>query len=167
MNKPKKCFTILGLLLVVGFISLLVSHFKLQGALENFERSKTSVKEIRSWGELIYQHQQLVEAQNKDIDAVSRGEFDSKNLLKLQDKHGLKLSSSTERTIVRKTYSEKVFKLSFRNEPLKNIILFLLDAEGLGNVKVDKLTILRNPKNPDQWNCNTTIIRRIKKEATS
>jgi hypothetical protein len=165
-NGQKILFSLAGLLLA-SLISLIWSHNALSQSKDNLKKSLNYTKTIRDLGELIYQHQKLVKFEGRHIDSQSKGEFNAQNLLLLETKHKLKHSIFSDKTTKRKTYSEKVFSLTFKDEPLKDILLFLLDAEALGNVKVSYLKIIRNPKNKDLWSCQTSIVRRDKKDATS
>lgn len=167
MGKAQKVLLSFGGLIVASLLVLVWSQNSLNQSKKNFKQKLTETKTIRDLGELIYQHQKLVEFEGRHIDSQSKGEFNGENILGLERKHNLKNSSFSDKTIKRKTYSEKVFSLTFKDYPLKNILLFLLDAEALGNVKVSKLKITRNPKNQDLWSCQTNIVRREKKDITS
>jgi hypothetical protein len=168
MNSIQKLFAGLGLGIVIALITLLYARHTVSKNEEFRTRELQDLKNILARGELIYQHQRLIAAQNQVIDADKKGEFSESKVSELMLKHQLKSKSASNKDTSsqnkKKTYLEKQYKYSFEDQALKSIILFLLDVEALGNVTVRDLRINRNPKNSDLWSSTFTIVNRLKKD---
>jgi hypothetical protein len=164
-NLSQKVFIGCGILVLVAFGAYLHSNSKISDQEQLAQREAADYKKVKAIGQLIYNHLQEVRAQNSSIDANQRGQLDMSQILKLCKKHNLKAPANSKESLsVKRTYQEKVINLKLRDEMLKQVIEFFLDVEALGNVKVSKVDIIRNPKNPDLWNIDATIVRRLKKE---
>jgi hypothetical protein len=164
-NLSQKVFIGCGVLVAI-FIGLYVHSLgKVSTQEQLVVRATADYKKVKSIGQLIYNHLQEVRAQNSSIDANQRGQLDMSQILKLCNEHDLKAPANSKESLsVKRTYQEKVINLKLRDERLKSVIEFFLDVEALGNAKVSKIDIVRNPKNPDLWNIDATIVRRLKKE---
>ena len=161
----QKIFIGCGILIALALGVYIHSIGKVGTQKELVQREAADYKDVKAIGQLIYNHLQEVRAQNSSIDANQRGQLDMSQILKLCHKNKLKAPANSKESLsVKRTYQEKVINLKLRDEMLKAVIEFFLDVEALGNVKVSKIDLVRNPKNPDLWNVDATIVRRLKKE---
>lgn len=164
-NTFQRSLTICGALLAICLGLLIHSHLKLSEQRELAKREQKDVRKVQQVGQLVYNYLEEVRAQNKDIDSNQKGDLNMSQILRLCNKHDLKSPANAKENLsIKRTYQEKIISLKLREEPLKNVVLFLLDVEALGNIKVSKLDLTRNPKNPDVWNIDVSIVRRLKKE---
>jgi hypothetical protein len=166
-SSPKNLFILCGILLVIAIGSYAHSHSLIADKQALAKREDADLKKVKGVGQLIYNFQQETRTVNSAIDKNSRGDLSMNTILKLCNQNELKAPANSKESIsVKRTYREKIVTLKLRDEMLKSCINFLLNVEELGNVKVSKLDIVRNPKNTDLWNVDVTITKRLKKDMT-
>jgi len=165
MSSTQRTYVLLLCLLLMALGALWHSNSKLTSAKELTSREKTQLEEVKGVGQLVFNHKELVKAQNTIIDKEKKGNLEMNKILSLTKKHSIKTPATSKESLsIKRTYSEKILSLKLRDEELKSVILFMLDVEALGNAKVTKIDIARNPKNRDVWNADITVAQRIKKE---
>lgn len=165
MSASAKSYAIIAGAVLVCVIIYFTTASKLSAQDKLTVRQEDMLRDVRGIGELIYQHQEIQKIVDRELDGDKPKELSMTSVLSLVNKHNLKSPSSSKEALVPKpTYLEKSLNLKFKDEPLKNLVLFMLDAEELGNVIVNKIDVSRNPKDKDLWTSTLTIVQRQKKE---
>ena len=165
MSAIQRVYAYLFALLVIALGALWHSNSKIGKVKDMIVREKVQFDEVMSVGQLISNHKQMVDAQNKMIDSARKGDLEMNVILSLVKKHKLKdPQTNSEQLSVKRTFSEKIIKLKLADEKLKSMIEFMLEIEALGSSVVTQINITRNPKNRDLWNADITVVQRIKKD---
>lgn len=165
MSTTQRIYVYLMVLLVIALGTLWHSNGKVDEVRDLIARERASLREVMSVGQLVSDHQQLVEIQNSKIDSEKKGDLEMNNILALCKKYKLKDPVASQDSLsVKRTFSEKVIGLKLKDEKLKDVVLFMLDIEALGSAVVTRINVNRNPKNEDLWDADITVVQRVKKD---
>jgi len=165
MSSIQRTYSLLLVLLFIALGALWHSSHKVSQSKDLTHRYREQVQKVMAIGELIYNHQKMIEAQNTVIDSEQRGNLEMSKILDLTRKHKLKTPATSKESLsIKRTYRERLVSLQLKDEKLEDVILFMIDIEALGNAVVTKIDIARNPKNRDVWNADIMVAQRIKKD---
>ena len=161
MSSYKKCYLSGTLLILIALGAFLHSHFNLANQQSLSKRETGAVHRIQKVGEKIYQHKKAID----DIgNLVSPEALTVKTLLTITRRHNLKPPLGTkETTNIKRLYQEKTISFKLKDEKLKSVVEFMIDAEQIRGTKVRKINFTRNPKDKDLWNVDL-VISKIKKK---
>lgn len=153
-----KIYLFLLALFLVALAFLANFHMRLNSTRAQVEGLEKELVTITAVAQRIHEQQCEV---NHLRQTLGQGALDMNRVLEEMKKHGLKdpTHSGTSQPVKHKTYMEELFKVSIKEEKLKDIVSFLLDVERINakRIKVKDLNFSRNAKDKDLWTAEVTL----------
>ncbi|MBF0197182.1 MAG: hypothetical protein HQL32_05710 [Planctomycetes bacterium] len=159
---------------LVCFLTILASLGALYYFHRNFtqqesrvQREFTSLEDMKVVAEEIYKIQQEVNQRGK---VLSSDDLNMKTIHRLIDKHRGRLGqyyNASTKEYKKKTYKEMRINLTFKSQPLKEMVEFLLDVEDISDTKVSRINITRTKDDKDLWNMDVVILKNVPLELDS